>query len=128
MAFSPDGSLLASASVDRTVRVWSASTGQEVQKLEGVSYIDELSFTPDSSALNTNRGRFRISSLRASIVPSDLGMEASLAINNDWIEHNDKKLLWLPQEYRSHVSALHGNQLAIGLDNGTVSFLRIERP
>ena len=35
MAFSPDGKRIASASADRTVKVWDADTGQEILTLKG---------------------------------------------------------------------------------------------
>lgn len=108
VAFSPDGSLLVSASDDETVRVWDASTGQEVQNLKVTGYINKLSFTPDGSALNTDRGRLRICAVDSSAGPSGLSIEDSLTINNDWVEHKGRKLLWLPQDYRSGVCALHG--------------------
>ncbi|XWW94391.1 hypothetical protein V2A60_002334 [Cordyceps javanica] len=37
VAFSQDGSLLASASFDNTVRLWNPSTGQELQKFGGIN-------------------------------------------------------------------------------------------
>ncbi|KAF7514050.1 hypothetical protein GJ744_004375 [Endocarpon pusillum] len=52
VAFSPDGSLLVSASDDRTVRLWQVSTGQEVQKFEGDTYlVNAVAFSPDGSLL-----------------------------------------------------------------------------
>ena len=52
MAFSQDGSLLASASYDETVRLWNPVTGQEVQKLEGhTREVSAVAFSQDGSLL-----------------------------------------------------------------------------
>jgi WD40 repeat protein len=52
VVFSQDGSLLASASADRTVRLWNPTTGQELQKLDGhTRRVSTVAFSQDGSLL-----------------------------------------------------------------------------
>jgi WD40 repeat protein len=50
VSFSPDGSHIASGSIDQTVRIWDAKTGAHLSTLEGHSdWVLSVAFSPDGS-------------------------------------------------------------------------------
>jgi WD40 repeat protein/serine/threonine protein kinase len=54
VAFSPDGSKLASGGKDHTVRIWDATTGQALRTLNGHSdEVNGVAFSPDGATLVT---------------------------------------------------------------------------
>ena len=93
MRFSPDGSLLATASADHTVRLWDGTTGHLVRTLiDCDNLVYAVAFSPDSKLLaagswdgfvriwDVNSGKLRITLVQK---PSRDGPSEWLAVSPD---------------------------------------------
>ncbi|MEH1819446.1 MAG: WD40 repeat domain-containing protein, partial [Nostoc sp.] len=57
ISFSPDGKMLASASGDKTVKLWDTTTGKEIKTLTGhTNEVNGISFSPDGKMLASASG------------------------------------------------------------------------
>jgi WD40 repeat protein len=136
VVFSRDGQLIASASGgDKTVRVWETATGTCRHELTGhTGYVTavvlrdgQLAFSPDGSALHTNRGDIALPSDLNRTSPVELEDHAShLSVSDQWVLRNTQRFLWLPFEYRADNTAVCQDIVCLGCRSGRVALLRLQ--
>jgi WD40 repeat protein len=113
VAFSHDSAQLVSASYDKTVKIWDASSGACLQTLEG-----------HSGGVNSADLNFILASLHSdqTATKSQQPVRQGTAISSDstWISNNAQDLLWLPTEYRPVCSTVSGRYVGLGTGSGKV--------
>lgn len=130
VAWSQDAAWLASASSDMTVKIWDTATGWCISTFEVSHTVRDLQFDRSISyLLHTNIGTFDLrnttsSTFSATASPYSLASSpqtVGYSLNDEnWLEYNGKRLLWLPTEYRPSSSALSGRLLGVGCRSGRV--------
>ena len=132
VAFSHDSKLLASASADRTVRIWDASTGSCHQTVAVNTYVASFSFNSTDSNLLTNGGSIKVDRtglLTTSEHPQEGGSKGDLqglGNSESWVTWNTQNLLWLPPDYRARKFDISpsGSIVAGGCSSGKVLIIR----
>ena len=117
---------MVSGSEDRTVRVWSTATGEQIQCFETRKIPRRVRFTDDGRALDTDSGLFDLNPSSDPLRTSPLPPEVSVVLVSPWVKQEGLDVLWLPHEYRGRCSATHGTFLVIGQVYGAMSFFLLQ--
>ena len=78
----PTASGIASASEDRTARVWEAETGREIARIEHVNPVESVAFAPDGLWLATASGS--VASIHALRPEDHLGHRRRVLSSGEW--------------------------------------------
>lgn len=133
IAWSLDGSRLASASDDNTIRIWNPVTGQCACTFD-ISSPHFLQFNEiRPNHLHTNVGTLDLGSTDPDASsPGRLTFPGTyrygLGNSASWITYNGFNLLWLPADYRpsnASLFAISATTVAIGCSSGRVIFLAL---
>ncbi|RYN21505.1 Vegetative incompatibility protein [Alternaria arborescens] len=100
LAFSPDSKTLACGSRNETVELWDISLGKVLQTLQG--HLSQM----------------------VNVLWPQLTSPLSLSVEGDWICRSEKRVLWIPSEYRTRMVAFHDNLAGFAHSSGHVSILR----
>jgi WD40 repeat protein len=122
VAFSPDGRILATGSIDNTIILWDLGTGTVIRRLTGhEDWVIRVAFTPDGQKLLSVSGNFFITALP---IPNLRTRDASVRL---WDVNTGEQILQFGEKGQGHQGAVmslavsaDGRYAASGDTNGLI--------
>ena len=126
VAFSAAGDRLASASWDKTVRVWDAKTSQLLHTLKGTGWVQTIAFLSGGSCLETDHTLMLLPLLAqsTSICVPQLPAQ-SIFVRERWLTVGGEEMLWIPADYQPSCTAVCSSEVAFGFSSGKMLFLAL---
>ena len=144
--------MVASASGDKTVRLWDAATGTALRTLEvHSSYVFSVAFFPDgklvvsrswksmidlhdttmwlldgatgAGLLTFNGPPYEVTS--ATFSPDGKVMD-TLLLSDNWIEQGEEKIIWLHPDHRGELVASHKGTIVLAQSCGRIFIMRFK--
>ncbi|KAF2147935.1 WD40 repeat-like protein [Myriangium duriaei CBS 260.36] len=125
LAFSPSGVMVAAVARGNGIHIWNVRTEAEILRVDIGSSIDELKFAQDGKILYTNLGAFELDFSNIASSEGSSAERITIELQDQWVRHGGRDLLWLPTGYRGRRTAVYGKTLATCQHSGTVSFFRL---
>jgi WD40 repeat protein len=114
VAFSPDGRILASNSIDTTIILWDVATGTVIRRLQGhEDWVNRVVFTPDGRRLVSDSGNFLNTIIP---IPGLSTRDASVRL---WDVASGQELLRFGEGEKGHTAPVMG--LAVSADGTRVA-------
>ena len=126
ISFSADSISLACADF-YGVRLWDVKNAQTMGTIPCYGFFQQLSFSTDGTYLKTERGHIQINK-----VPD--GSSGDLSAHGDrwrcdeeWLMQGNRKMLWLPPDFRTDMVAHHDGLFALARPSGGISFFKVNQ-